>query len=59
MLYYIYMSKYFTNYKLKGKHKRFDEKLYKKYDIRARKKIKKKLGDYVKDHPNPYKTEIC
>ena len=52
------MSKYFTNYKLKGKHKRFDEKLYKKYDIRAREKIKNKLGDYVKDHPNQYKQDL-
>jgi len=52
------MSKYFTNYKLKGKHKRFDEKLYKKYDIKARKKIKEKLGDYIKDHPNKYKQDF-
>ena len=52
------MSKYFTNYKLKGKHKRFDEKLYKKYDIRAREKIKNKLGDYIKDNPDIYKQDF-
>ena len=49
------MSKYYYNSRLKGKHKVFDEDLYEKYDIPARETLKKRLGDFVADHPNKKK----
>jgi hypothetical protein len=41
-----------------GKHKSFDKKLYEKYDIPARNKIKEILGDYVLDNPNIYEQDM-
>jgi len=52
------MAKYYTDHKLKGKHKHFNKKLYDKYDITARKIIKEKLGDYVIDNSDPYKQDF-
>jgi len=52
------MSKYIYNTRLKGKHKVFSTELCNKYDIPARDKIKKVLGTFVKDNPDPYKQDL-
>jgi hypothetical protein len=44
--------------KLNGKIKKFNEKLYNKYDIPARDLIKKKLGDLVKDNEDIYAEDM-
>jgi len=51
-------SKYYYNPKIKGKHKKFDTKLWAKYDVPARKKIKEILGDIVKDNPNEVMQDL-
>lgn len=43
---------------LKGKIKKFDEKLYNKYDIPARVIIKEKLGEIVDDNPDIYAEDL-
>ena len=43
---------------LKGKQKKFDQELYEKYDIPARKIIKEKLGDNVDDNPDIYAEDM-
>jgi len=52
------MRKYYYNSFQIGKHKRFDQKLHDKYDIPARKIIKEKLGDWVKDNPDTKKQDL-
>lgn len=52
------MSKYIYDTNLKGRHSKFDQELYEKYDLPAREKIKKALGDYVIDNPDPYKQDL-
>lgn len=47
-----------TKYILKGKIKKFDSKLYNKYDIPARTLVKEKLGNNVKDNPNIYEEDL-
>lgn len=44
--------------KLKGKIKKFDIKLFNKYDIPARNIIKEKLNVYVKDNPNIFEEDL-
>lgn len=41
-----------------GKIKKFDEKLYNKYDIPARELLKKKLGDKIKDNLDIYAEDM-
>jgi len=43
---------------LKGKIKKFDQKLYDIYDTPAREIIKKKLGECVKDNPDIYAEDL-
>ncbi|AYV81805.1 MAG: hypothetical protein Harvfovirus63_8 [Harvfovirus sp.] len=43
---------------VKGKIKKFDIKLYNKYDVPAREKIKKLLADCVKDNPDIYEEDM-
>lgn len=43
---------------LRGRIKKFDKKLYEKYDIPARKIIKEKLGEIVKDNSNIYDQDL-
>ena len=45
-------------YNMKGIHKKFDKILFNKYDIPAREKIKKFLGSFVCDNPDPYKQDF-
>lgn len=45
-------------YVLKGKIKKFDENLFKKYDVPARELMKKKLGDKIKDNPDIYGEDM-
>ena len=52
------ISELISSYKLQGKIKKFDKKLYDKYDIPARNKIKKQLGEYVKDNPDIYAQDM-
>ena len=52
------MSKYIYDTRLKGKHSCFDKKLYEKYDLPAREIIKKALGEFVKDNPDPYRQDL-
>ena len=52
------MSKYVCNYNLQGKHKAFDQRLYDKYDVPARDKIKATLCDFVIDNPDIYKQDL-
>lgn len=44
--------------KLKGKIKKFDSKLYDKYDQPARKIMKEKLGDCIIDNPDIYAEDM-
>lgn len=44
--------------KLQGKIKKFDEKLYEKYDVPARNLIKQIFGSSVKDNPDIYKEDM-
>lgn len=37
---------------------KFNEKLYNKYDLPARKRLKEILGDYIQEHPNKYKQDF-
>jgi len=41
-----------------GKLKKFNKKLYDKYDGGARLIVKKYIGDYVKDNPNIYEEDL-
>ena len=47
-----------TDNKVIGKIKKFDQKLYEKYDIPARTKIKEKLLEFVEDNPDIYKEDM-
>jgi len=47
-----------THYKLKGKNKKFNQKLYDKYDIPARNLLKNKLDSYVFDNPDIYAEDM-
>ena len=38
--------------------KKFNPKLFEKYDVPARRKIKEVLGPLVKDHPDPYAADL-
>jgi len=53
-----YNSKYKNDRKLLGKRRIFDHNLHDQYDIPARKVIKKALGGYVIDNPNPFKQDL-
>lgn len=48
------MGKFFVNKNVVGLHKKFDKKLYEKYDIPARTKLKEILGDFINDNPNQF-----
>jgi hypothetical protein len=52
------MRKYIYDPSLEGKHKAFDSKLYDKYDLPARDKIKEKLKDFVEDNPDKYQEDL-
>jgi|688.fasta_scaffold187561_3 hypothetical protein len=52
------MSKYVYDPRLQGKHSAFNQHLFEKYDIPARDKIKKILGDFVSDNPDIYKQDL-
>jgi len=41
-----------------GRIKKFSQRLYEKYDVPARKIMKEKLGDHVKDNPNIYEEDM-
>lgn len=41
-----------------GKHPKFNQQLFNKYDIPARKKIKDQLGDFVEENPDIYKQDF-
>lgn len=43
---------------MQGKHKKFDKKLFSKYDIPARETIKKCLGDFVCDNPDQFGADL-
>src|SRR5947209_7602699 len=47
-----------TQYILKGKIKKFDQKLFDKYDIPARTIVKEKLGALVYDNPDIYGQDL-
>jgi len=47
-----------SNFKMCGKIKKFDEKLYNKYDLPAREIVKQKLGEYVDDNPDIYAEDM-
>jgi hypothetical protein len=44
--------------RINQKRSKFSEKLHDKYDIPARKKLLEVLGDFIKEHPNPYKQDF-
>lgn len=52
------MSKYIFDPRLKGKHSKFNEELYNKYDLPAREKIKKIFGDFVEDNTDIFKQDL-
>jgi hypothetical protein len=48
-----------SDYKLKGKKGRFNQKLFNKYDQKARDTVIKALGkDIVDDHPDPFRPDL-
>jgi hypothetical protein len=51
-------SKYVYDSSLKGKHSKFNQQLFEKYDIPARDKIKKALGEFVIDNPDPLAQDL-
>lgn len=46
------------NFKMKGKIKKFNQRLFEKYDTPARNIIKEKLGDKVRDNPDIYAEDM-
>ena len=52
------MGKYIFDTNLKGKHSKFNRELYEKYDLPAREKIKKQLGNFVMDNPDEFKQDL-
>lgn len=46
------------NFIPKGKIRKFNEELYKKYDIPAREKIKQVLSEYIADNPDKYGADM-
>lgn len=52
------MGKYIYDPSLQGKHSVFDKKLYEKYDLPARDKLKEKLGDFIRDNPDIYQQDL-
>jgi hypothetical protein len=50
--------KYIKNNCLIGVHRRFNDKMFNKYDIPARNKIKEQLGNFVKDNRNIYGQDL-
>ena len=52
------MVKYVYDPSLTGKHSMFDRKLYEKYDLPARDKLKEKLGEFIRDNPDIYKQDL-
>lgn len=44
--------------KLKGVIKKFDQRLYDKYDTPARNLVKEKLGDCITDNPDIYAADV-
>lgn len=52
------MGKYVYNPNLKGKHPAFSQRLFEKYDIPARERIKRVLHDCVTDNPDIYKQDF-
>jgi len=52
------VSKYIYDSSLKGKHSKFNQELYEKYDLPAREKIKKALGTFVIDNPDPLAQDL-
>lgn len=44
--------------KLEGKIKKFDMRLYEKYDLPARELLKQKLGNNVQDNPDIYAQDL-
>jgi hypothetical protein len=48
-----------TNFvKLQGKNKKFDQRLYDKYDQPAREIVKRQLGDVIKDNQDIYGEDL-
>jgi hypothetical protein len=45
-------------FKVKGKISKFSKKLFEKYDIPARQKIKQVLKDFVRDNPDKYGADM-
>lgn len=52
------MSKYTTYNDIPGKVLKFNQKMFDKYDIPARNKIKELLGDNIIDNPNKYGQDM-
>jgi len=52
------MSKYVYDTSIQGKHKAFDKKLFDRYDVPARERIKNLLKEFVSDNPDQYKQDL-
>jgi hypothetical protein len=44
--------------RIRQKRNRFNQGMHDKYDIPARKKLIEVLGDFIEEHPNPYKQDF-
>jgi len=44
--------------RIKSQRSRFNQKLFEKYDVPARKKLKETLGDFIEENPDPYKQDF-
>jgi len=54
----LYMSKYIIDNDLVGKHSKFNQELFEKYDIPARNVVKEALSGFVIDNPDKYKQDL-
>ena len=52
------MSKYITDNDLIGKHSKFNQELFEKYDTPARNVVKNALGEFVVDNPDKYHQDL-
>ena len=44
--------------RIKSQRAKFNPKLFAKYDVPARKKLKEVLGEFIEDNPDPYKQDF-
>ena len=51
-------KKLIFDHRIQSQRTQFNKKLYEKYDIPARQRLKEVLGDFIYDHPDQYKQDF-